>query len=107
MAADDLQPMAENLGGQHLHGGVFQIGLHIVGLDAGSIDLLKEIDAHPQVHIAHAVDGQADGVLTGIKHAILTGTVVLELQQVVAVLQSIDILGLPSVNQFHNDSLHK
>ena len=31
------------------------------------IDLLKEVDGHTQVHIAHALDGQAHGVLAEIE----------------------------------------
>ena len=72
-------------------------------LDTGGVDFLKEIDGHPQVHIAHAVNGQTDGVFTGIEHAVLAGAVVLELQQIVAVVQGKHVLGLASVNKllFH------
>ena len=67
------------------------------------VDLLKEVDGHPQVHIAHAVDGQTHRVLAGIKHTVLAGAVILELQQVVAVVQSKYVFGLASVNKllFH------
>ena len=49
-----------------------------MGADAGGVDLLEEVDGHPQVHVAHALDGQTNGVLTGIEHAVLAGAVVLE-----------------------------
>ena len=74
-----------------------------MGLDAGGVDLLEEVDGHAQVHVAHAVDGQANRVLAGIEHAVLAGAVVFELEQVVAVFQSINILGLTGVNEFHSD----
>ena len=103
MAADDLQAVSKYLGGKDLHGGVGQVGGDKVGLDAGGVDLLKEVDGHPQVYIAHAVDGQTHGVLAGIENTVLAGAVILELQQVVAVIQSEHIFGLTSVNKllFH------
>ena len=105
MAADDLQPVAKHLGRLDLHGGVLQVGGHIVGGDAGSVDFFKEINGHPKVYVAHAIDGQAHRVFAGIEHAVLAGAVVLELQQVVAVVQSKHVLGLTSVNKllFHDD----
>ena len=81
-AADNFQTVAKDLGGENFHGGIAQVGTDKVGLDAGGIDLLKEVDAHAQVHIAYTVDGQAHGVLAGIEHAVLTGAVVLELEQI-------------------------
>jgi len=78
-----------------------------VGLDAGGVDLLEEVDGHTQVHVAHALDGQAHGVLAGIKDAVLAGAVVFELQQVVAVLQGVNVLGLTGVHEFHNDTSKK
>ena len=100
MAADNLQPLAEHLGGEHLHGGVPQVGGDVVGADAGGVDLLEEVDGHTQVHVAHALDGQAHGVLAGVEHAVFPGAVVLELQQVIAVVQGVDVLGLSGVNEF-------
>ena len=109
MAADDLQAVAEDLGGQDLHGGVLQVGGDEVGLDAGSVDLLEEVDGHAQVDVAHAVDGQAHGILAGIEHTVLAGAVVLELEQVVAVVQRVDVLGLAGINEilFHDKFLQK
>jgi hypothetical protein len=76
-----------------------------MGLDAGSIDLLKIINGHTKVHITHALDGQTNGVFTGIEHTILTGAVILEQQQAVAIFQSINILGLAGVHESHNSYL--
>ena len=73
--------------------------------DACSIDLLKVVDGHTQVHIANAFDGQTNGVFAGIEHAVFAGTVVLEQQQAVAVGKSINILGLTGIQQleiFHD-----
>ena len=70
-----------------------------MGADPGGVDFLEEVDAHPQVDIAHPRNGQAHAVLAGIKHAVLTGTVVLEFQQTVAIGQSVNILRLTGVQQ--------
>ena len=99
-AADNFQTLAEDLGRQNFHGGVVQISGNIVGTDTGSVDLLKEIDGHTQVYIAHALDGQADAVFAGIELAILASAVILKQQQAVAVGQLINILGLAGVQQF-------
>ena len=72
-----------------------------MGLDAGGIDLFEEVDGHAQVHVAHAVDGQAHGVLAGIENAVLAGAVIFELQQIVAVFQGIDVLRFASVDELH------
>ena len=66
----------------------------------GGVDLLKEVDGHAQVHVAHALNGQAHGVLAGVEHTVLAGAVVLEFQQAVAIGQSVDILGFAGVEQF-------
>ena len=100
IAADNLQTLAEHLGGQNLHGGILQVGGDVVGQDTGGIDLLKEIDGHTQVDVAHTLDGQTHGVLAGIEDAVLAGAVVLKLQQAVAVLQLVNVLSLAGVNQF-------
>ena len=75
-----------------------------MGQDTGGIDLLKEVNGHPQIHIANAVDGQANTVLARIKYAILAGAIVLELQQIVAIVKGIHILGLTGIDKFlfHN-----
>ena len=73
-----------------------------MGLNARGTDLFKEIDRHPQVYIPHAVDGQTNRIFAGIKYPILAGAVVLELEQVVAVVQSVNILGFSGVNEFHH-----
>ena len=72
-----------------------------MGLDAGLLQLLKEVDGHLQVDPAHALDGEAHGILTGVELAVLAGAVVFELQQVVAVFQGVNILGLSRIYQFH------
>ena len=104
MTADDLEAVPEDLGGQDFHGRVFQIGADIVGLDAGGIDLLEEVDAHAQIDVADAVDGEADGVLAGIEHAVLAGAVIFEFEQVIAVVKRVHVLGLAGVDEFlfHN-----
>ncbi len=63
------------------------------------VDLLEEVDRHAQVHIAYALDGKSHGVLAGIEHAVLSGAVVLELQQVIAVFQGEDVLGLAGIHE--------
>ena len=75
-----------------------------MGQNAGSIDLLKEVDGHTQIHVAHTLDGQADAVFTGIKHTVLAGAIVLELQLIVTIGQCINIFGLTGVNKllFHD-----
>ena len=90
------------LGGQYwnFHGGAGQVGIDIVGADAGGVDLFKVVDAHAQVHIAHAFDGQADAVFAGIEDAVLAGAVILEQQQAVAIGQLVNILGFAGVKQF-------
>jgi len=99
VAADNFQALAEGLAGNNFHGGVVQICIYIMGSNAGCIDLFEEIDGHAQVHIANAFNGQANRVLTGIKNAILTGAVVLELEQIIAILQSINILSLAGIDE--------
>ena len=44
VAADDFQSMSENFGRQYFHSGVLQVGAHIVGADAGCMNLFKEVD---------------------------------------------------------------
>ena len=95
-----LKPLAEHLCRQYFHGGLVQIGAYKMRADAGGVDLFKEVDRHAQVDITDAVDGQADAVLAGVEHAVLAGAVILELQQIVAVFQCVDILGFAGVNEF-------
>lgn len=60
----------------------------------------KEIDGHAQVHITHAVNGEAYGIFAGIKDAVLAGAVILEFQQIVAVIQRVDVFGFAGVDEF-------
>ena len=101
VAADNFETLAEYLGREDFHSGVSQICTYIVGLDACCVDLLEEIDGHSQVNIANALDSEADGILAGIEYAVLAGAVVLELEQVVAVIQLENILGLSGINKIH------
>ena len=71
-----------------------------MGLDAGGVDLLEEVDGHAEVDVAHALDGEADRVLARIEDAVLAGAVVLELEQVVAVLEGEHVLGFAGVHEF-------
>ena len=98
MTANNLQALAKYLRRQYLHGGFSQISAYIVGLDASGIDFFKEIHGHAQINVANAFNGQANRVFAGIKNAVLTGAVVLELQKIVAVFQSVDILGFTYIN---------
>ena len=68
-----------------------------MGQNAGGIDFLEEVNGHTQIHVAHALDGQADSVFTGIKHAVLAGAIILEKKQAVAVRQRINVLGFTCV----------
>ena len=70
--------------------------------DSGGVDFFKEVLGHAQIDVAHTLDGQAHAVLTRIKHAVLAGAVVLKLEQVVAVVQCVNILGLSGINEFHS-----
>ena len=69
--------------------------------DAGGVDLFKKVLGHAQVDIAHALDGQAHAVLAGVKHAVLARAVILELEEVVAVLQCEYVLGLSGIYEIH------
>ena len=62
---------------------------------------LKIMNRGLQICLADTLDGQANGILAGIKYAILAGAVVLELQHHIAVVQLINILGLTLVYLFH------
>ena len=95
--------MSENLGRQHFHRGLFQVCTDEMRTDARSIDLLEKVDRHAQVYVANTFNRKADRVFTGIKYPILTGAVIFEFEQIVAVLKGIYILGLSGVNElfFH------
>ena len=80
VAADDFQPFAEHLRGEHFHRRVFQVGAHKMSLYARRIDFFKEIDRHPEIDVAHAFDGKPDRIFAGIEHAVLSGAVVFEFE---------------------------
>jgi len=52
-----------------------------------------------QIHVSNIVDGQANGVFARIKHTVLACAVILEFQQVAAVIKHVDILGLAGIDE--------
>ena len=100
MATDHLETLTKGLRGNNLHGGICKSRAEGVGLDACGIELFKEIDGHTEVHVANAVDLETNGVLAGIKHAVLAGAVVLKLEKIVAVVECENVLGFSGVNKF-------
>ena len=72
-----------------------------MGRDPGSDDFLKIINAHSEVDASDAFDAESDRVRAGVKNAVCARHIVLELEQVVAVVQRKNIFGLPGVDLFH------
>ena len=67
-----------------------------VNMDTVSAEVFFD-DGHSQIHVAHTIDGKADGVFAGIEHAVLAGAVILEQQQAVSVGQCVNILGFTGI----------
>ena len=94
--------MSENLGWLDFHCCIVEVDLDKVCSDTCFIDFLEEVVCHAKVEVADAFDGESDLVLARIEFSILACDIILELQQIVAVVKLKYVLGLSGVNKFHN-----
>ena len=73
-----------------------------MGLDARGLQHLEVVNGGLEIGLTDTLDGQSHRVLAGIEHAVLTGAIVLELEENVTVFQLVNILGLACVNLLHD-----